>query len=35
MLVARWFENRGDVAGLQTLPAEVQALVAPYQRARL
>lgn len=35
MLVARWFENRGDIAGLQILPADVQALVAPYQRARL
>jgi uncharacterized phiE125 gp8 family phage protein len=35
MLVARWFGNRGDIAGFQTLPTDVQALVAPYQRARL
>ena len=35
MLVARWFENRGDIVGEQTLPPEVQALVAPYRRARL
>jgi uncharacterized phiE125 gp8 family phage protein len=35
MLVARWFENRGDILGEQTLPPEVQALIAPYRRARL
>ncbi len=35
MLVARWFENRGDLAGPQALPADVQALLLPFQRARL
>lgn len=35
ILVARWFENRGDVAGAQSLPAEALALVAPFQRTRL
>ena len=35
MLVARWFENRGDLLGEQTLPPEVQTLLAPYRRARL
>jgi uncharacterized phiE125 gp8 family phage protein len=35
MLVARWFENRGDVEGPQTLPPEAVALVAPFRRARL
>ncbi|NIX76894.1 head-tail connector protein [Microvirga terricola] len=35
ILVARWFENRGDVAGDQTLPAEALALIAPFQRPRL
>jgi uncharacterized phiE125 gp8 family phage protein len=35
LLVARWFENRGDVAGEQTLPPEALALVAPFRRARL
>ncbi|CAM5770207.1 head-tail connector protein [Bosea minatitlanensis] len=36
-LAARWFEERGDVAGrdAQALPAEIMALVAPYRRARL
>jgi uncharacterized phiE125 gp8 family phage protein len=35
ILVAHWFENRGDVAGDQILPPEALALVAPFQRARL
>jgi len=35
ILVARWFENRGDVAGEQTFPPEAIALIAPFQRARL
>jgi uncharacterized phiE125 gp8 family phage protein len=35
ILVAHWFENRGDVAGEQTLPPEAFALVAPFRRARL
>ncbi len=37
MLVARWFELRGDVAsrGDARLPADVLALVAPFRRARL
>jgi uncharacterized phiE125 gp8 family phage protein len=37
MLVARWFENRGDgAAGADaSLPADVAALVQPYRRARL
>ena len=35
ILVARWFENRGDVAGEQALPPEALALIAPFQRARL
>jgi uncharacterized phiE125 gp8 family phage protein len=35
ILVAHWFENRGDVAGEQILPPEALALVAPFQRARL
>jgi hypothetical protein len=35
MMVARWFENRGDLSGAQTLPPEALALVAPFQRARL
>ncbi len=33
--VARWFENRGDVAGEQSLPPEDLALLAPYRRIRL
>ena len=35
IIVARWFENRGDVAGEQTLPREALALIAPFQRPRL
>ncbi|MCB8820058.1 head-tail connector protein [Microvirga rosea] len=35
ILVARWYEHRGDVAGPQELPPEALALVAPFQRARL
>ena len=35
ILVAHWFENRGDLAGEQILPPEALALVAPFQRARL
>ncbi|WP_243367574.1 head-tail connector protein [Microvirga solisilvae] len=35
ILVAHWFENRGDVAGEQILPPEAMALVAPFQRARI
>jgi uncharacterized phiE125 gp8 family phage protein len=35
ILVAHWFENRGDVAGEQILPPQALALVAPFQRARL
>jgi uncharacterized phiE125 gp8 family phage protein len=35
MLVTRWFENRGDVTGAQSLPTEALALVAPFRRARL
>lgn len=35
MLVARWFENRGDIAGEQALPPEALALIAPFRRARL
>ena len=38
MLVARWYENRGDVeidSGAMRLPASVQALLAPYCRKRL
>jgi hypothetical protein len=35
IMVARWFENRGDVAGVQDLPPEALALVAPFRRARL
>jgi uncharacterized phiE125 gp8 family phage protein len=35
ILVAHWFENRGDVVGEQILPPEAMALVAPFQRARL
>lgn len=35
ILVAHWFENRGDVVGEQILPPEASALVAPFQRARL
>jgi len=35
ILVAHWFENRGDVIGEQMLPPEALELVAPFQRARL
>ena len=35
ILVAHWFEKRGDVAGEQILPPEAFALVAPFRRARL
>jgi uncharacterized phiE125 gp8 family phage protein len=35
IIVARWFENRGDVAGEQSLPPEALALIAPFQRPRL
>lgn len=38
ILIARWYENRGDVeadADLRTTPASVAALVAPYRRMRL
>jgi len=35
ILVAHWFENRGDVVGEQVLPPDAMALVAPFQRARL
>jgi uncharacterized phiE125 gp8 family phage protein len=35
MMVARWFENRGDMAGAQSLPPDALALVAPFRRARL
>jgi uncharacterized phiE125 gp8 family phage protein len=35
ILVAHWFENRGDVVGEQMMPPEAMAMVAPFQRARL
>lgn len=35
IMAARWFENRGDVAGDQTLPPDALALIAPFRRARL
>ena len=35
ILVARWFENRGDLLGLQTLPEDALALLKPYRRPRL
>ncbi len=37
LLVARWFENRGDALGPEaaSLPADVAALIAPYRRVRL
>jgi uncharacterized phiE125 gp8 family phage protein len=35
ILVAHWFENRGDVAGEQVLPPEALALVAPFRRIRV
>ena len=34
LLVARWFENRGDAAS-SLLPPDVQALIAPFRRMRL
>ena len=36
-LAARWFEQRGDVAGrdAQALPSAIAALVAPFRRGRL
>lgn len=37
LLAARWFEQRGDIAGRDAavLPPEIMALVAPFRRARL
>ena len=35
ILVAHWFENRGDAIGAQILPPEALALVSPFQRMRL
>ncbi len=35
ILVAHWFENRGDIPGEQILPPQALALLAPFQRARL
>jgi uncharacterized phiE125 gp8 family phage protein len=38
MLLADWYENRGDAGGgdgANALPSSVRALVAPYERARL
>ena len=35
MLVARWFENRGDAAADAPLPPDIAALIAPYRRMRL
>ncbi|KAB0264793.1 hypothetical protein FEZ63_21490 [Microvirga brassicacearum] len=35
IIVAQWFENRGDVAGVQNPPPEALALIAPFQRPRL
>jgi uncharacterized phiE125 gp8 family phage protein len=32
---AHWFENRGDVAGEQSMTPQALALVAPFRRARL
>ena len=34
LLVAHWFENRGDTEG-RPIPAEIGLLVAPFRRARL
>ena len=34
LLVAHWFENRGD-AGARPMPADLGPLVAPFRRARL
>lgn len=35
ILVAHWFESRGDAIGEQILPPEALALVAPFQRMRV
>ncbi len=35
LLVARWFENRGDSLVDAPLPPDVAALIAPYRRLRL
>jgi uncharacterized phiE125 gp8 family phage protein len=38
LLIARWFENRGDIeptTSIDRLPGAVAALLAPYRRARL
>ncbi len=35
MIVARWFENRGDIAAEPSLPGEALALIAPFPRPRL
>ncbi len=35
ILVAHWFENRGDMVGEQILPPEALALMGPFQRTRL
>ncbi|MBM6592379.1 head-tail connector protein [Microvirga pudoricolor] len=35
LVVAHWFEHRGDMEGLQTLPADALALIAPFQRIRM
>jgi uncharacterized phiE125 gp8 family phage protein len=35
IVVARWFENRGDVVSERALPFEALALIAPFQRTRL
>lgn len=35
ILVSRWFENRGDLLGLQSLPEEALALLKPFRRPRL
>ena len=35
IIVAHWFTHRGDMEGLQALPADALALIAPFQRARL
>ncbi|WP_230531861.1 head-tail connector protein [Microvirga roseola] len=35
ILVAHWFENRGDVIGDQIMPPQALVLVAPFQRTRV
>ncbi|KAA2237240.1 head-tail connector protein [Salinarimonas soli] len=35
LLVARWFENRGDALDDAPMPPDVAALIAPYRRLRL